>query len=465
MTNPNSAAADELWRAGYGTFGDAVVVLDDDPTGTQTVHDVRVYSDWEPETFKRAFSTGDDLFFVLTNSRSFSAEHTAEVHRQIAHRVAEAAREARRDFTIISRGDSTLRGHYPLEDETLCETLEAEFGVPIDGEVICPAFFEGGRYTVNDVHYLRQGDKLVPVGDTEFAHDATFGYRASNLIDYVVEKSGGRVGAANCTSVTLEELRALDLDSITAKLVACHDFGKIIVNAVDYTDLKVFATCFARARAIGKRFICRSAASLPKVLGNISDRPLLMRTDVVDASHNAHGGLVVVGSHIKLSTSQLERLCVALPQLMYAELDVHRLMEVSSHNEEIERLVGMCEDALSSGRTTVIYTTRELVAPEGFTKEQKLALSVMVSQGLTSIVARLETRPRYLVAKGGITSSDIATKGLGIREALVLGQMSAGVPVWRALQGTRFPGLPYLIFPGNVGTEDTLRDVVAELEG
>lgn len=461
--NPVAAEASRLWDEQEASFKDVVVVLDDDPTGTQAVHGVRVYTDWEQETLDRAFSRADRMFFILTNSRSFSAARTAEVHHDIAERIAVAAGRSGRRFIIVSRGDSTLRGHYPLEDEMLREGLNAR-GMAIDGEILCPAFFEGGRYTANDVHYLRQGESLVPVGETEFARDATFGYKSSNLVDWMVEKSDGNLSVEDCISVELEELRALDIDGITAKLMACHNFSKVIVNAVDYADLKVFATCLARACGEGRRFICRSAACLPKVLGRVSDKPLLTGGDVVD-SGNANGGLVIVGSHVKLSTSQLEVLRNSMPDLHYVEFDIRPFVETGSLEEEAERITAICDKSVSSGVSTVVFTTRELVAPPDFSKEQKLALSVSISAGLTSVVSRLGARPRYLVSKGGITSSDVATKGLGIKEAVVLGQMAAGVPVWRAQEGSRFPGLPYLIFPGNVGTESTLRNVIRELEG
>jgi uncharacterized protein YgbK (DUF1537 family) len=81
-----------------------------------------------------------------------------------------------------------------------------------------------------------------------------------------------------------------------------------------------------------------------------------------------------------------------------------------------------------------------------------------------AIVRQLERRPRYLLAKGGITSSDIATRGLGIRRALVLGQILPGVPVWQSGPESRFPGMPYIVFPGNVGGVEALAEVCKQLK-
>ena len=86
-----------------------------------------------------------------------------------------------------------------------------------------------------------------------------------------------------------------------------------------------------------------------------------------------------------------------------------------------------------------------------------------ISDALTSIVNRLSVRPKFLIAKGGITSSDVGTKGLGVKKALVLGQVAAGVPVWRLGFESKFSGMSYIIFPGNVGKVETLREIVEML--
>ena len=97
------------------------VVLDDDPTGVQTVHDVPVYTNWEKETLRQAFAEKNNLFFILTNSRGFTEEQTTKAHKEIADVVDEAAKEAGVEYVFVSRSDSTLRGHYPLETEILKE--------------------------------------------------------------------------------------------------------------------------------------------------------------------------------------------------------------------------------------------------------------------------------------------------------------------------------------------------------
>ncbi len=99
----------------------------------------------------------------------------------------------------------------------------------------------------------------------------------------------------------------------------------------------------------------------------------------------------------------------------------------------------------------------------GVDAESSLAIGRRVSDGLVAIVRAISVRPRYLLAKGGITSSDIATQGLGVKRALVLGQLLPGVPVWQLGPETRYPGLGYIVFPGNVGGPQALAEVVLGL--
>ncbi|MBQ2270156.1 MAG: hydroxyacid dehydrogenase, partial [Firmicutes bacterium] len=203
-----------------------IVVLDDDPTGVQTVHDISVYTGWDLDSIREGFAEEGKLFYILTNSRGLTVAQTTQVHQDIARRVAEVSRETGKDFILMSRSDSTLRGHYPLEPRLLKDIVEEETGVKIDGEVMCPFFKEGGRFTINDVHYVKYGDELVPAGETEFARDKTFGYKASDIKEYIEEKTGGEFKACDVTSISLEDIRALNIDKIVDQLMQVRDFHK-----------------------------------------------------------------------------------------------------------------------------------------------------------------------------------------------------------------------------------------------
>lgn len=432
-------------------FSRKVIVLDDDPTGVQTVNNISVYTDWTADSIAAGFAEKNSMFFILTNSRAFSADKTRAEHKKIAERICAAAKQFGRDFIIVSRSDSTLRGHYPLETQTLRETLEA-CGQRVDGEILMPFFKEGGRFTIGNVHYVQEGDWLIPAGETEFARDKTFGYTNSNLAAYVAEKTAGTFAAESVTCISPDELRGGDVDKISARLENVRDFNKIVVNAVDYVDVEIFTLALLKSLVAGKNFLFRTAAAFTKVIGGVEDKNLLTRSELVDDS-NTNGGLIIVGSHVQKTTAQLDELR-KLSNIAFIEFDVANLGAV-------DEIVRRAEENISRGLTTAIYTSRKVL--DVGSAEKNLAASVNTSDALTSIVRKLNVRPKFLIAKGGITSADVGTKGLGVKRAVVLGQAAAGVPVWKIGAESKFPGMSYVIFPGNVGAVDTLKKIVETL--
>ncbi len=453
--------AEALLSQAMEGFHKKLVVLDDDPTGVQTVHDVSVYTDWEEESIRKGFEEKESMFFILTNSRSFSVEETTKAHLEIAARVAKVAGELGQDFMIISRGDSTLRGHYPLETQLLADGLTKNEGAAVDGEIICPFFPEGGRYTMDNIHYVKEQDNLVPAGMTEFAKDKTFGYKSSDLTEYVEEKTAGKYKKEDCITVSLEELNALDVQGIKAKLMSAKDMAKIIVNAVSYADLKVFCAALVLAMKEGKHYMARTAAAFTKVMGRVSDQPLLGKAQLEGETKN--GGIVLIGSHVKKTTDQLNCLKELDGQVDFMEFQVNTVFEENGLEKEVERTVKAAEEKILSGRTVVIYTSRQLLAPENMTPEEKLQISVKISNAVTSIIGKLQVKPKFIIAKGGITSSDVGTKALRVKKARVMGQVKKGIPVWMTGEESKFPGMPYIIFPGNVGEVSTLKEIVEEL--
>lgn len=434
------------------------IVLDDDPTGVQTVHDVTVYTDWSVESICSGLREDNKLFYILTNSRGLTAAETTAVHRKIAANAAAAARETGASYLFMSRSDSTLRGHFPLETELLRRGM-ADDGVAVDGEILCPFFKEGGRFTIGNTHYVRYGDELVPAAQTEFARDRTFGYTRSDLPVYIEEKTGGLFPTNGVTCISLEELRALDYDGITARLERVFGFGKVVVNAVDYCDVKVFAVALYRAMAKGKRFLFRTAAGLVKVMGGISDIPLLKRSDMVRTA-GENGGVVVVGSHTAKTTQQLGAL-LELPDAVPIEFNSNLVLEGDeAFYAEVDRCVAAEEEIIRSGKVAVCFTCRKLLTLENDTPESALTRSVKISEGVQSLVGRLHITPAFVIAKGGITSSTVGTEALGVKRANVLGQIRPGIPVWQTGKESKFPGIPYVIFPGNVGDTQTLREAV-----
>ena len=457
----DTSFVDEIIKEELETLNKKIIVLDDDPTGVQTVHGISVYTDWTEDSIEKGFDEDNSMFFILTNSRGFTATETEKAHQEIAANVVKVAKKNKQDFMIISRGDSTLRGHYPLETKVLKETVEANSDVTFDGEVIMPFFKEGGRFTIENTHYVQMDEYLVPAGETEFAKDRTFGYTKSHLGEYVQEKSQGEYKAENMTYITLESLRSLDIESIEQQLLAVENFNKVIVNAVDYIDVKIFVIALVKAMNKGKNFMFRSAAALTKVIGGVSDKALLTREELVNEESN-HGGLVIIGSHVQKTTEQLEELKKS-DAIKCIEFDVHLVLEPEKFQSEIDRIVEVTNRLISEGKNVAVYTRRERLDLGEGKKEEELKLSVKISDAVTSIVTKLEVRPSFIIAKGGITSSDIGTKGLEVQRATVAGQIRPGIPVWTTGSESKFAGIGYVIFPGNVGTKTDLREVVEML--
>ena len=457
----DEAYIDSLLKKEIEANNKKIVVLDDDPTGVQTVHDISVYTNWDKDSIRQGFEEENNLFYVLTNSRGFTEDQTTKAHHEIAEVADEVARETGKEYIFISRSDSTLRGHYPLETQLLKADYEKNTGKTIDGEIMCPFFKEGGRFTIDNVHYVKYGEELVPANETEFAKDKTFGYTAYTMPEYIEEKTKREYKAADVTCISLEDIHNMDIDKIEAQLMEVTGFNKVIVNAVDYADVKVFCTALYRAMAKGKVFMFRTAAAIVKVMGAVTDQPLLTREQMV-VKETTNGGIVVVGSHTEKTTKQVECL-KELKDIEFIELDATLVKDDDAFEEEVSRCLAREEECIRAGKTVCCYTTRALITADTGDKEDELRLSVKISDAVQSLVGRLSITPSFVIAKGGITSSDVGTKALEVKKANVLGQIKPGIPVWQTGEESKFPLTPYVIFPGNVGEISTLKEAVEVL--
>lgn len=440
--------------AAAANSGRTLVVLDDDPTGTQTVHDIAVVTAWDTATLAAELAAAPACFYILTNSRSLPAPASRALHLDLAANLRAASAATGRAIVVASRSDSTLRGHYPLETDTLAEILG-----PFDATILTPYFEAGGRYTIGDIHYLAEGDRLIPAAATPFARDAAFGYRSSHLPSYVEEKSTGRTRAAEVATIPLELLRVGGPAAVAGKLRALARGSVCIVNAAAPRDIEVFAAATLAAEADGARYLYRTAAGFVAARIGQSPQQALLAPEAFSL-RNAHGGLTVVGSYVPKTTAQLTAL-LATSDLAAIELSVAALLDETRRTSALSATLVQINAALEAGRDTVVYTSRELItSPDA---AASLAIGRRVSDALITLVQHLAVTPRYLIAKGGITSSDVATRGLGVRRALVLGQALPGVPVWQLGPEAKFPGLGYVVFPGNVGSDSALAELVTKL--
>lgn len=456
--------------AGRVATGRRVVVLDDDPTGTQSVADVPVLTRWEADDLAWAFAQDTPGFFLLTNSRSLAEADAVARGEEVATAVARAAAAAGVDHVLVSRSDSTLRGHFPAEVDVLVRA-GADAGRPVDGIVVVPAMIEPGRLTVGSVHWMRTPDGMIPVSHSEFARDATFGYRNADLRDWVAEKTGGRIPRGSVATVTLADLRGGGPDRVAEILSGLTQAQPVVVDAATDDDLRVLVDALLVAEAAGRRFVYRSGPSFVRArLGQSARAPLTapdLRTgpsDGADVRTPVPHGLVVVGSHVGLTTRQLDRLRAA-GGVTEAELDVPTLLDPARRETHVRDTAAEVADLLGGAADVVLRTSRTLVT--GADADESLAIARTVSAAMVDVVAEVaaRVRPAWVVAKGGITSSDTATGALGIARAWARGTLLPGiVSVWEPVAGPA-RGVPYVVFAGNVGDDDGLVAAVSTLRG
>ncbi len=441
------------WGSHSTSFEDTIIVLDDDPTGTQTVNDVPVLTNWDVPVLEKEFQKDTPLFFILTNSRSLNERDTTLLHQELAGNLKLASINTNKRFFLVSRSDSTLRGHYPLEPQVLGKELFNKDFLTI----LIPSFFEGGRYTIGNVHYVEEENQLIPAAQTPFAKDNAFGYTQSNLYDWACEKDP-TLARAEIYDLSIDELRRLNADDIAQKIASNIKKKVLIVNACDYEDLKRFTIAFRIAqKKVPFHFIFRTAASIVPVLGNVDRKPVLPGEQI---SEPGKAGLIMVGSYVPKTTSQLQEL-LDHSDISAVEITVNKLLDRNIADRELDRISSQISTYLSEGKNVVAYTSRNLKSGTG--KNENISIINTISAGVVKIVKNITKKPGYLIAKGGITSSDIATKSLGIKRATIMGQALPGIPVWKSGEESKFPGLPYIIFPGNVGGKKALLELYHKL--
>jgi uncharacterized protein YgbK (DUF1537 family) len=438
-----------------------LIVLDDDPTGTQSVAGLPVLTRWSVDDFRWALAQGASAIYVLTNTRSLDAGEVASRNREAVKNALEAAGAFAR-LTFVSRSDSTLRGHFPLETDTVAEALFEFSGDAVDGVVLIPAFPDAGRITIGGVHYLREAEELVPIGETEFARDATFGYVNSDLGLWVEEKTRGKFLARDVVRLTLDIIRS-GTDAIVSAVASASRSQPIAADAVTESDLRLLALGLFEAERQGKTLLYRVGP--PFVRARIGQEPHapLTASEIYEVRGPAVGGLIVVGSHVDVTSRQLSRLVAAHPGMLDIELDVSQIIDAPDPGAYLDELGHRVASGILDGNV-ILHTSRHLVKSDD--ASLSLAISRAVSAAVVAVVRRaLAVTPfRFVIAKGGITSSDVATDGLGIRRAMVLGPMLPGiVSLWRPVGGPA-AGIPYIVFAGNVGNDDALVRVVAALD-
>jgi uncharacterized protein YgbK (DUF1537 family) len=355
-----------------------------------------------------------------------------------------------------------LRGHYPLEPDVIAATLKGVAGQRTDGVVIVPAFPDAGRITIGGVHYMRNGGTVIPVAETEFAKDASFGFRNSELVRYVEEKSSGRFKAADVIVLDLNIIRG-GADLIAGAIAGATDSKPIVVDVVTENDLRALALGLAEAESRGKKLLYRVGPPFVRARIGQEERPPLSGQEAFAGTSPAPcGGLIVVGSHVDLTTRQLKVLTDRHGSAKIVQIQVESLLDEKLASDHVGAVVSAIVTALADG-DVVVHTSRLLIKTDD--PAESLRIARTVSAAVVDVVSRtLKARPpRFVIAKGGITSSDVAAHGLEIRHAIVRGPMLPGiVSLWEPVDGPA-KGIPFIVFAGNVGDDESLFDVVRKL--
>lgn len=413
------------------------VVLDDDPTGTQSATGVDVLLVWDGDLLVDTLRRTDSVY-LQTNSRAVSEADAVALCDRVRGEIDRVRREVDPEVQVVLRGDSTLRGHVFAETDVF---------VGDDAAVLfVPAFPQGGRTTVDGVHRLVVDGVQVPVGETEFARDPVFGYTSSSLAGFVAER-GGR----EAVPVVLDAVRTTSGTAVADALVRAAVGAFVTPDVETDDDVVLVAAGLAEARRRGRRVVVRSAAPLAAVLAGVASDGLLGRP----IAETDRAVLVVCGSHTAASTAQLAALGAAGG--VVEAVTIPTAAALLDPEAAAAAAVPEVRAALGRSRVVVLQSERVRRAEDDTLQHGERVMAALVRA--TAAVAR---EVDVVVTKGGITSAAIATDALHAARARVRGQVLAGVSVWDL---DVLPGIAAttVVVPGNIGGPATLLDVVAAI--
>ena len=305
--------------------GPRFVVLDDDPTGVQTLAGVRVLLAWDAARIRHALAERRGVH-LITNTRALPAERV----QPLIEDAARTAREAVADVHLVLRGDSTLRGH--LREEYL-GVRDATFAPVWPVLLLAPALPSAGRITLGGVHLFQRDGVRVPLHDTEYSRDGVFAYRSARLLQWAEERSSGLFRASAGIELDLEALRSEGAAAVARALAELAASAEPVVLAPDaetVADLELVAEGYVRACENGVGALVRCAPTLAGVLAGTT------ATAEVSFPAGGRGVLLVCGSYVPLATRQLARLVASLGHEPI-EADVE-LLAGAAPDAEIERL-------------------------------------------------------------------------------------------------------------------------------
>lgn len=436
------------------------VVIDDDPTGSQTVHDCLLLLKWDCSTLEKGFESKSNLFFILANTRSLSENDAKLRIEEICKNLKTviASQDYEEEIIFISRGDSTLRGHNYLEPSALNSCLG-----PFDATFHIPAFIEGKRLTINGLHFV---DK-TPICKTIFARDKIFGYETSNVKNLLFKKSKSQINYEDIQNLLFSDIEILndEENNIVFKTLKNLKNNKhVIVDAENYAQLKKFSLVIKKLTK-QRKFLFRTAASF---ISSISEKKSVPQVETFFSNLRIRNkdksflpGMIIVGSYVELSTIQLKNL-LEITNCNPIELNVFEFFKIASseNNQKIRYLfknkfLKEIRFSFQRGKTPVLFTSRKFMSID---YSEQLNFYNSLASFIAELVADLKYEIGYLISKGGTTTNLILSNGLNADYVYLQGQLLTGISVvTHNLQNGE--KLPIVTHPGNIGTKDSLVNI------
>jgi len=436
------------------------VVIDDDPTGSQTVHDCFLLLKWDCSTLTKGFESKSNLFFILANTRSLSENDAKLTIEQICKNLKTviASQGYEEEIIFISRGDSTLRGHNFLEPSTLNSCLG-----PFDATFHIPAFIEGKRLTINGSHFV---DK-TPVDKTIFARDKIFGFETSNVKNLLFQKSKSQIKIKDIENLFLSNIESLNDEEnniVFQRLKNLKNNKHVIVDVENYSQLKNFSLVIRKLTG-QKKFLFRTAASF---ISSISEKKSVLKAKTFFSNLRKRNkeksflpGLIIVGSYVELSTIQLNNL-LEITNCIPIELDVFEFFKITSSGNNQKRrnffknkFLKEIRFSFERGKTPVLFTSRKFMSLD---YSEQLNFNYSLACFIAELVAELKYEIGYLISKGGITTNVILSNGLNADYVYLEGQIFTGISVV-TYNLKNYEKLPIITHPGNIGSKDSLINI------
>jgi len=437
-----------------------IIIIDDDPTGSQTVNGCNLLLKWDYETLLQGLKGSSNLLFILANTRSLSEKDVKTRLKEICSSLKEIMNNAlfaQEEFVVITRGDSTLRGHNFIEPYIINQLLG-----PFDATFYIPAFLEGNRTTVNGNHFVDN----IPINETIFSKDAIFSFNTSNVKELILEQSNHQLDFNHIENIFIKDFELSETNQsnkLYEYIEKLNNNKKVIVDIMNYSQLDEFSR-IVKSLLKKKKFLFRSAASFISSLSSVKQSKkdhgyfsLLRRKDNND---KALAGLIVIGSYIELTTLQLNKV-LEISLCKPIEINVLKLYTFFKLEDNLNQINSFKKLILNTIRQNlrqdfvpVLFTSREIVSPRD--NNDLIEFQHFLSVFIAELVSAIKNEIGYLISKGGITTNTIISKGLGADSVYLEGQILPGISLVTFNLLKQKGKLPIVTFPGNIGDHMSL---------